>query len=111
MADIAGVIKAETQLRSKAAPGALPVLVEIRDLAARHVVMTGDFTGWALNRYPMRRDADGVWRLRLHLRPGRYEYRLRVDGEWRDDPAAAGTVSNPFGGVNAVMTVPEPKQD
>jgi hypothetical protein len=39
------------------------------------------------------------------LPPGNHQYRFRVDGEWRDDPAAAVRVPNPFGGENAVRVV------
>lgn len=102
-----GSLGMEAQIRTAPPPGTTSVLVEVRDLTARKVVLTGDFNGWAPDRYPMRRDPDGVWRTRLHLKPGEYEYRLRVDGEWRDDPQAARRVPNPFGSENSVMVVPD----
>jgi len=100
----------EAEIRQKPPEGTNEVLVEIRDLSARKVVITGDFSGWAPDRFPMRKDPDGVWRTRLHLLPGEYQYRLRVDGEWMDDPQASRRVSNPYGGVNAVMVVPDLKR-
>lgn len=100
----------EAEIRQKPPEGTSAVLVEIRDLSARKVVLTGDFSGWAPDRFPMRRDPDGVWRTRLHLLPGEYQYRLRVDGEWMDDPHASRRVSNPYGGENAVMVVPDLKR-
>lgn len=47
----------------------------------------------------------GRWVKELSLPPGRYEYRLVVDGKWICDPAAAEKVPNPFDGQNAVLTV------
>jgi AMP-activated protein kinase-like protein len=105
-----GNIGLETQIRQRPPADSTAVLVEIRDLSAREVVITGDFSGWSPDRYPMRKDPDGVWRTRLHLKPGEYQYRLRVDGEWRDDPQAARRVPNPYGGENSVMVVPEFKK-
>ena len=104
-----GGIGLEAEIRQKPPEGTREVLVEIRDLPARKVVLTGDFSGWAPDRFPMRKDPDGVWRTRLHLLPGEYQYRLRVDGEWKDDPQAARRVPNPYGGENAVMVVPASK--
>jgi hypothetical protein len=43
----------------------------------------------------------------LGLPPGRYEYRLVVDGAWVDDPTAMEFVGNPHGGRNAVVVVGE----
>lgn len=102
-----GILGSEAQIRQAPPKDTTAVLVEIRDLPAREVVITGDFSGWAPDRFPMRRDPDGVWRTRLHLRPGEHQYRLRVDGEWRDDPQAVRRIPNPYGGMNAVLVVPE----
>lgn len=41
----------------------------------------------------------------LQLPPGRYEYRLIVDGEWIPDLFAEDYTPNPFGGINSVLTV------
>lgn len=49
---------------------------------------------------------DGRWVKQLALLPGHYEYRFVVDGQWMDDPKAQACVSNPHGGVNAVLVVP-----
>jgi hypothetical protein len=48
---------------------------------------------------------DGRWVKELALPPGRYEYRLVVDGEWVDDPAATELIPNPFGTPNAVLVI------
>ncbi|HKS16748.1 MAG TPA: glycogen-binding domain-containing protein [Planctomycetota bacterium] len=102
-----GMMEAIAEIRQAPPKDTTPVLVEIRNLHAREVVITGDFSGWAPDRFPLRLDPDGVWRTRLHLVPGEHEYRLRVDGEWRDDPQAVRRVSNIYGGENCVLVVPE----
>ena len=66
--------------------------------------MAGSFNDWHPAATPMVR-LDGEWAKEMTLPPGRYEYRLVVDGQWIDDPAAKETVPNPFGGFNAVLIV------
>ena len=72
---------------------------------AQEVVVTGDFTKWALDRVQLARGPDGKWRGVVALAPGQYEYRLRVDGHWKDHPDAPRRVANPFGTQNCVLTV------
>ncbi len=49
---------------------------------------------------------EGRWLKELVLPPGRYEYLFVADGHWLTDPQAHDTATNPFGGVNSVVTVP-----
>lgn len=72
---------------------------------AREVRITGDFSLWSKEGQILSRRADGNWAVLLPLHPGEYQYRLIVDGEWRDDPAAEKTAPNPYGGTNAVLIV------
>lgn len=72
---------------------------------ASEVFLCGTFNGWSVDRTPMRRDALGGWKAQLMLPPGAYEYRLRVDGAWTDDPAAERRVPNTFGTWNCVREV------
>ena len=37
--------------------------------------------------------------------PACYEYRLLVDGQWRDDPQCANRQPNQFGGQNCVLVL------
>lgn len=72
---------------------------------ADEVVLTGDFLGWNPDGLPLHHDGGDEWYVHLELAPGEYQYRLRADGEWIDDPKAERRVSNPFGTQNCVLTV------
>jgi 1,4-alpha-glucan branching enzyme len=72
----------------------------------KKVCVAGDFNGWdpsarRLARFPK----DGTYRARLSLAPGRYEYKLVVDGEWVEDAEAQEQTVNPFGTTNSVLVV------
>ena len=66
--------------------------------AAHIVYLAGDFNAWGQNRdglvydpqFAMTGpDADGVWRIEVELKPGRYLYQFVVDGDqWKADPNA-----------------------
>jgi 1,4-alpha-glucan branching enzyme len=71
----------------------------------REVLLAGDFTGWTAAALPLRKNPDGRWTALLQLAPGEYQYRLLVDGQWRDHPEAQRRVPNPFGTENCVLTV------
>ena len=70
---------------------------------AKEVCLSGDFNNWNFSSLPMRKDRNGIWRLRLPLTAGRHEYRFIVDGEWQCDPRAYDYVPNPFGSCNCVV--------
>lgn len=67
--------------------------------------LAGDFNQWSSYTMPMVRDTRGVWRARVPLPRGRYEYRFIVDGNWQNDPHACGVVPNEFGSCNCVAEV------
>lgn len=72
---------------------------------AREVFVAGDFNGWNPRSTPLHKDAQGVWRAHIRVSPGPHEYRLIVDGQWQNDPHAAASVLNPFGGSNSLVQV------
>jgi 1,4-alpha-glucan branching enzyme len=73
--------------------------------SAETVLIAGDFTGWNQAPVSLKKDKTGVWKKTISLPPGTYEYRLLVDGEWRDDPQCATRKPNQFGGENCVCIV------
>jgi 1,4-alpha-glucan branching enzyme len=72
---------------------------------AKQVFLAGEFNKWQPNVTAMENTGDGMWRVNVALAPGRYEYRLLVDGIWQEDPMAERFVTNPFGGLNSVAIV------
>lgn len=77
---------------------------------ANSVMLAGDFTGWQQAPLSMKKDKNGTWKKTVSLAPGRYEYRLVVDGQWMDDPNCPRRQPNEFGGENCVCIV-EPKEN
>jgi 1,4-alpha-glucan branching enzyme len=73
--------------------------------AAEKVQVAGDFTGWEQAPIDLKKSKSGLWTKILSLPPGRYEYRLLVDGEWQDDPECPNRQPNQFGGENCVCVV------
>jgi hypothetical protein len=81
----------------------VPLRVKVE--GAKEVVLTGDFTQWAKDKVRLTPATGGEWITVLELAPGEYQYRLIVDGEWRDHSEAARKIGNPFGTQNAVLIV------
>jgi len=90
---------------AKAKTAKKKVTFSYRAPEARSVLLAGDFTGWQETPLDMKRDNAGIWKAAVSLSPGRYEYRLLVDGQWRDDPECSNRQPNQFGGQNCVCVV------
>jgi len=65
----------------------------------------GEFNGWDNQSLPMRKDKDEIWRAKVKLSPGRYEYKLFADNAWVEDLSKSEAVLNPFGTKNFVISV------
>jgi len=73
---------------------------------AKEVRLAGDFNNWSPEAHRMSPGpSDGDFQLLIPLPPGRYCYRLVVDGRWQHDPANAAVETNPFGELNSVVEV------
>lgn len=79
---------------------------------ARSVAIAGDFNSW--NPIRMTSDHDSgahsaeaadTFRALVSLKPGRYRYRLVVDGRWQADPHNVYSEPNPFGELDSVVEV------
>lgn len=81
------------------------VSISLRAPEAREVLITGDFTGWDKEGIRLAKRPTGEWAATMELAPGEYQYRLLVDGEWRDHPESEKRVPNPYGGTNCVLIV------
>lgn len=83
------------------------VTFKVRAPLAEGVVVAGDFNNWNPHEYPMKKDDQGFWKVTLLLAPGRYEYKLLVDGRWWEDIKGVNITPNPFGTLNRLLFVPE----
>ncbi len=72
---------------------------------ATSIHLVGDFNGWNISRDPLVQVGKGWWEIRLDLEPGVYQYKLVVDGAWVLPAEAERTVSDGFGGENAVLQI------
>jgi chromosome partitioning protein len=73
---------------------------------AQSVQIAGDFNNWQPEQHIMEKVGDtGAWQTQMKLGPGRYRYRLVVDGQWQQDPYNELTEMNPFGGFNSVVEI------
>jgi hypothetical protein len=71
---------------------------------AKFVNIAGDFNAWEMTTLALRK-SDGLWKITLELKPGTYQYKFLVDGEWVNDPNNVRTVPNQFGSLNNVLEV------
>ena len=83
------------------------VVFKARFDSAREVLVAGDFNNWSPMATPMQSQETeaGDWTMKLPLRPGRYRYRLVVDGRWITDPFNTYVESNQFGELNNIVEV------
>lgn len=72
------------------------------------IAIAGDFNHWSSSATVLKFDeALGAFETTLRLPPGRYEYRLIVDGRWQADPYNRVRSQNDFGIDNNVLIVEE----
>jgi len=69
------------------------------------VSVAGSFNNWTPGSFRLEIDRAGQWCGTMMLKPGTYQYRFFVNGQWTDDPHAKKTVPNEFGAKNAVLEV------
>jgi 1,4-alpha-glucan branching enzyme len=73
---------------------------------AKKVEIAGDFNNWKPQSSTLDKVGNsGIWQTKMNLQPGKYRYRLVVDGQWQQDPYNEVTEANPFGGYNSVVEV------
>jgi anti-sigma factor RsiW len=99
------LVKGRFQLRGMAAERSVEVVYAAPQAAT--VALVGDFNGWNPQRTQMVRvSREGLWRARIRLSPGVYQYSFVVDGtSWVPDPQAKSTLADGFGGNNSVIVV------
>lgn len=71
---------------------------------AKKVIVTGSFNKWNEQAFKMNKIEDG-WELTLKIKPGVYEYRFIVDGNWMEDPDNIHKVRNEFREYNSIIDI------
>jgi hypothetical protein len=112
---LAGELEREAEIDLPAArPGAVQGLRATRhgifltrnDSDPASVQIAGDFNGWVPDAgVALEVHDDGGWTKFLPLDPGRYEYKLIVDGRWLADPLNPHQTPNDVGSVNSVLEI------
>ena len=70
---------------------------------AQKVHVAGSFSQW--KPLAMRKQTDGAFATNVTLKPGSYEYKFIVDGQWTVDADNGAFALNPYGTVNSVAVV------
>jgi 1,4-alpha-glucan branching enzyme len=83
------------------------VTFKVKAPSAKEVVLVGDFSNWNTKLHPMKKDKEDFWKVTVQLAPGKYEYKLLVDGQWWENIPAGSGVQNPFGTLNKLLFVAE----
>ncbi len=78
--------------------------------AMKHVFIAGDFNGWSATSSPLTyHEQFGTHEVVIEMPPGRYRYRLVIDGHWVADPHNQYKQVNDYGEFNSVVVVPGPQ--
>lgn len=71
---------------------------------AKVVSLAGNFNNWSSTETFMARDGDG-WICRVDLKPGKYQYKFLVDGNWVNDAENPNTQTDANGNINSTLTI------
>ena len=63
------------------------------------------FNNWNANANPLKKDSLGLWSVTIPLKPGKYQYKFVVDGDWKLDPANSDSQDDGAGNMNSIKTV------
>ncbi len=69
------------------------------------VTIFGSFNDWNRHQYFMRKDNSGIYKVKVEIEPGIYQYRIWADGNEFVDDSNPDSISNGNGGYNSVLTV------
>jgi chromosome partitioning protein len=109
-AELEEEISLEAAVADTAAPGLVAtregVYLTRKDIDPERVCLAGDFNGWVPDSgVILEMQNGGRWTKFIPLRPGRYEYKLVIDGRWLPDPLNPKQIANGVGSVNSVLDI------
>ena len=86
------------------------VVLRFPTLVGHAVQVAGDFNDWSPDLGVETRDHGDSLEKVLVVPPGLYQYRLIVDGDWREDPANPARIPNHAGGFNSLLRVQDEEE-
>lgn len=75
------------------------------DSTIKNVKLSGTFNNWDLDGYVMQKNPNNEWIFPIYLKPGKYLYKLIVDGNWIIDPGNNLWEENEFNNGNSVLWI------
>lgn len=72
---------------------------------SKKIVFSGSFNNWSTSQDEMIK-TDSGWIINLPLKPGKYTYKLIVDGKWQTDPGNKIKENDSEGNTNSVVFCP-----
>ena len=72
---------------------------------AKSVTLAGSFNNWNATATQLKKGKGKIWKKDLSLKPGRYEYKFVVDGNWTADPKNNNRAWSSLGTENSVIEV------
>ena len=82
-----------------------PIQFKLNAPQAKKVTLAGSFNNWDARSLSAKKDSRGNWSVKATLKPGRYEYKFVVDGNWMNDPSCSACVPNGLGSHNCVVEI------
>ena len=82
-----------------------PMMFKLKAPQAKRVSLAGSFNNWDVKALSAKKDTRGNWSVKVNLKPGKYEYKFFVDGQWVNDPGCRSCVPNNFGTQNCIVEI------
>ncbi len=101
-------VAAEPEVTFTFAPDLSTPEAQTAGAPAPRVFVMGGFNDWSRTSDELTDRGDGTFALTRSVAPGRYEYKLVVDGAEVLDATNPDTAPNPFGDFNNILTVDAP---
>ncbi len=70
---------------------------------ANSICIGGSFNNWSEKGFPLRKNENGQWEIKLHVPIGKSTYKFIVDGQWIIDPKNPYWEQNEVGSKNSVL--------
>ncbi len=94
---------AQSELSPKKVLGGMLFSFVNRDVSS--VLIAGDFNRWVAEPLILVDETSGLWQKIVPMSMGTYHYKFLVNDVWQPDPFNPISETNPYGGLDSVITV------